>query len=498
MKNKEYNKWYLVLAIFAVIFTFFGGTLSYWQWTTNESEKTSIALTVTQDFRCDADGGGDITSGEKYLVPTDCTNTDYAIQRIVSVNTELYTQRQNVSLDLWLHINSIGTGLKNSNNFKYALTTNPNSCTNGVVTSGTFKGKSNNSNVLLLDSKSYAQTSSELYYLYIWLDKAETSTSTMNQNFNISLGGECTNYNVDTDLMYNVTNLSNNTNNLDTSFYTLSSYTCENGATLTYDSYSRNLTSSNIDKCNLNFTKQSNPRLYDIVEIGDYISYTGNNGCTGNQCSGWNANQTATDIYDNFGYCNGLANSDNFFYTYGWRVLYKLDNYVYIVSAGSPECVTGTSSDSAATISSLNTATLNYCNTSFLSNGICDITTAHAFNGDDFYKFTSQYYGTDNARYLYSYNDGGTYGTPACYGVKNSQYCGYNNNLVDNGGFYWFGSAFSSVSMLLWDPERYIRDNSNAIKIGVRPVLKLDSSILATGGAGTMDNPYTISTRSGV
>ena len=194
MKKNEYNKWYLIIAIFAVIFTFFGGSLAYWQWTTNETERTSIALTVKEDFRCDADGGGDISSGEKYLVPTDCTNSEYAIQRTLSVNTTLFTNKQNVSLDLWLHINTINTGLKNRDNFKYAITTNPNSCTNGVVASGTFKGKTNGNDVLLLDSKSYSQTSSELYYLYIWLDKAETNSATMNQSFDISLGGECTNY----------------------------------------------------------------------------------------------------------------------------------------------------------------------------------------------------------------------------------------------------------------------------------------------------------------
>ena len=182
------KKIFLILAIFGLILTFFGGSLAYWQWTTNETERTSIALTVKEDFRCDADGGGNISSGEKYLVPTDCTNTDYAIQRTLSVNTTLFTDKQNVSLDLWLDINTINTGLKNSNNFKYAVTTNPNSCTSGVVTSGTFKGKSAGSNVLLLDSKSYSQTSSELYYLYIWLDKAETSTATMDQEFDLSLG----------------------------------------------------------------------------------------------------------------------------------------------------------------------------------------------------------------------------------------------------------------------------------------------------------------------
>ena len=277
--------------------------------------------------------------------------------------------------------------------------------------------------------------------------------------------------------------------------YFLTNYTCSNGTILNWDYDNSTLTSSNYninDTCSLSF--ESSPKLYDLVNIGDYISYTGNNGCSGDQCSGLNANQTNTDIYDNYGYCY----SGNYkFYTYGWRVLHKTDNSVYIVSAGSPECVAGTSSDSTATISSLNTAALNYCNNSYLSEGTCDATTAHAFNGDDFYKFTSQYYGTANARYLYSYNDGGTYGSPYCYGKYSNQYCGYNNSLVDNGGYYWFGSAYSSTYMLSWNPlSRSVSNYRNARTYGVRPVLKLDSSILATGGVGTIECPYTISERS--
>ena len=492
--NKKYKKIYLIITIFAIISTFMGGTLAYWTWTTNETQRTSVALTIDEDFRCDADAGGNITSVEKKLAPADCTNSTFAIQRVISIDTTLFTNKQNVLMDLWLNINNMDTGLKNSDNFKYAITTSPTSCTSGLISSGTFKGKSNGSNVLLLDSKSYSQTSSELYYLYIWLDKTETSTATMNQNFDLSIGGECTSYKMNNDLQYNVTNLSNNKTNLDTGFYTLSNYTCDNNTTLTFDTYSRKLTASNIDKCDLNFTKTSNPKLYDIVEIGDYISYTGNNGCTGDQCSGWNANQTNTDIYDNYGYCSDFSYK---FYTYGWRVLHKTDNSVYIVSAGSPECVTGTSNNSTATISSLNTAALNYCNNSYLSEGTCDATTAHAFNGDDFYKFTSQYYGTANARYLYSYNDGGTYGRLYCNGKNSNQYCGYNNSLIDNGGYYWFGSAYSSSNTLDWYPYyRNVNNNGSANADGVRPVLKLDSSILATGGVGTIDNPYTISERS--
>ena len=153
------------------------------------------------------------------------------------------------------------------------------------------------------------------------------------------------------------------------------------------------------------------------------------------------------------------------------------------------------------TIERLNTAALKYCHSSYLSGGICDVTTAHAFNGDDFYKFTGQYYGDANAKYLDSYNDGGTYGSPYCYGVKSSQYCGYNNSIIDNGGYYSFGSGHNSGYALYWNPigGGFITNQTLINKAyGLRPVLKLDSSITATGGAGSIDNPYTISTRSGV
>ena len=190
--NGENKKLYILLAIFSIIFTFFGGSLAYWQWNSTNEQKTNIALTVTQDFRCDADGGGDILSEDKYLVPTDCTNTNYAIQRTVTVAPTLYQNNFGVSLDLWLNVNQINTGLSNCVNFKYAITTNENSCTEDVIKSGNFKGKGTNSKLPLLEDKLYRSSTDETYYLYIWLDKAETSTATMDQKFNISLNGNCT------------------------------------------------------------------------------------------------------------------------------------------------------------------------------------------------------------------------------------------------------------------------------------------------------------------
>ena len=101
-------------------------------------------------------------------------------------------------MDLWLNINSIGTGLSNSDNFMYALTTDENSCSNNVVASGNFKGLAKDDKVELLSGVTTAST----YYLWIWLDAAETSQSTMNQSVNLSLGGSCTN-NTENMTLYN-------------------------------------------------------------------------------------------------------------------------------------------------------------------------------------------------------------------------------------------------------------------------------------------------------
>ena len=156
------------------------------------NKKTSVVLTVTEEFRCDVDGGGNISSSEKFLVPSDCMNSEYSIQRTIKVNPTLFSNNMNVSMDLWLNINSIGTGLKNSENLMYSLTTSATSCLERIVTYGSFNEKSNGSKIELLNDNLYSSTFNDTYYLYIWLDKKETSQLTMNQTFNFSLGGECT------------------------------------------------------------------------------------------------------------------------------------------------------------------------------------------------------------------------------------------------------------------------------------------------------------------
>ena len=183
-----------VLMILTIVFTITGGTLAYWAWRTTDAQKTNITFTITSDFSCSADGGGNITSGSVKLVPTVVSNTTTAnyIKREVKVNPTLNTVDKTIHMDLWLDIITLDSGLSNSVNFRYAFTTSSTSNTEGVVSSGNFYGKVANDKVILLRSKDYTSTTMETYYLWIWLDAAETDSATMNQNFNMKLGGECT------------------------------------------------------------------------------------------------------------------------------------------------------------------------------------------------------------------------------------------------------------------------------------------------------------------
>ena len=183
MNNK---KSLIILIIATIIITIIGGTFAYWNWQSSNAQKTNVTFTVGSNFSCGADGGGNITSNT--LAPTDCTNTTYAIKRTITTSIT-NNSNEDVYMDLWLNINSIGTGLSNSDNFRYALTTDSTSCSNNVAASGNFKGKVANDKVELLSGMSTSGT----YYLYIWLDKEETDSSTMNQSVSLSLGGECTN-----------------------------------------------------------------------------------------------------------------------------------------------------------------------------------------------------------------------------------------------------------------------------------------------------------------
>ena len=203
---KDKNK--LIITIVAIILAaivIVGATYAYWSWTTGTNDQTNVTFTVSSGFSCGADGGGSITSQQKTLAPTSCTNPNYAFQRTITTNVT-NSRSGSVYMDLYLKVNNIGTGLSNSQNFKYALTRQANDCTSNVVSQGTFNGVTDNGKVYLFRGSEYPTSDSDTYYLYVWLDAAETDSATQNQTFNISLGGECTD---NSPYVYTVNNVNN-------------------------------------------------------------------------------------------------------------------------------------------------------------------------------------------------------------------------------------------------------------------------------------------------
>ena len=188
MDNK---KKYLMIGVIvlAVVLLISGGTYAFIVWSANETQATNVVFSVTPDYTCGADAGGHITSSDRMLAPTDCMDPEYAIQRTITTSSTT-TGDKVISMDLWLNVNHIDTNLLNSPNFKYAITKNRNSCASGVINSGVIKEDIQDNKINLLEGVEYA-TLNDTYYLYIWLDEAETNINTMNQSFDLSIGGQC-------------------------------------------------------------------------------------------------------------------------------------------------------------------------------------------------------------------------------------------------------------------------------------------------------------------
>ena len=215
------------------------------------------------------------------------------------------------------------------------------------------------------------------------------------------------------------------------------------------------------------------------MSVGSYVKYVGSNGCVGKKCEGQNANYVSAE---DMGYCRS---SDHKFTVSGWRIAYIADNSAYLVSAGSPECVCtnaeGTVGEECSSfdttagaqkhIDNLNEIALKYCNSTYVDGGVCDSTSAWNMNDTDFKKITG-----------YSLGDKLN---------KNGYYSA--NDLMNNGSDYWFSTARGMEFTYYWQSNS---STINAIHsdtvLGIRPIIKLKSSVVVVGGSGTDQDPYTI------
>ena len=168
------KKLYITLTILSIIFLGIGGTLAAITYTANAVNITQIKsgnLTMT------IDGGENQSVG---IVPASCTS-EYAIKRTITAKT-VNTSGGKVSFSIGLDITALSDSFKRET-MRYALSTNSDSCTKGLIAGGSFKDKQAGSDVWLIRNDydnitRNGNTYTKTYYLYIWLDEIETEVIT--------------------------------------------------------------------------------------------------------------------------------------------------------------------------------------------------------------------------------------------------------------------------------------------------------------------------------
>ena len=198
-KNKKLV--YLITVILVMTIIIVGSTYAWLIWSSSEEDKTNITFTAKGSFSCSATGVNTIDGSNVTLVPTDCTkveNIGHVIKKEISTVSK-NNSGTDAYMNMWLNVDGLGSYLANSDNFKYALTTTDNNCATDVVSAGNFKDLATGGRVNILESKKITSTENNTYYLWIWLDKAETTPPEVDEttrSFSLSLGGECTNQEV--------------------------------------------------------------------------------------------------------------------------------------------------------------------------------------------------------------------------------------------------------------------------------------------------------------
>lgn len=176
MKNNKGKTLVLSLvAVLAIIAVVAGGTYAY---ITASATAVNIIQIKSGNLTMTINGGGNQSIS---FMPTTCTNSDYTIKKTITAEA-INTSGGSVSFTLGLKPTTLDSGLKIAN-MKWALTTSSTSCTTGVVGSGNFSSATVNTVIPMVTNDSTGITVdstdktkySKTYYLYIWLDSAQTS-----------------------------------------------------------------------------------------------------------------------------------------------------------------------------------------------------------------------------------------------------------------------------------------------------------------------------------
>ena len=182
--NKDKNKLILsIVAVVLVIVLIAGGTFAWWTWTS--ANNTDVNFTIGGGSMT-IDGGGDITAQK--MVPTASCNGSYAIVRTVKVTAKNETNTS-MTAKVNLDLTGLPSALKIAN-MKYFISES--SSATCKTPTGTFASSGNSLQIETFPvaaATTTATTVNKTYYLYIWLDSAETSTATQGQSFTITYTG---------------------------------------------------------------------------------------------------------------------------------------------------------------------------------------------------------------------------------------------------------------------------------------------------------------------
>ncbi|MEE3343236.1 MAG: hypothetical protein VZS44_04010 [Bacilli bacterium] len=230
------------------------------------------------------------------------------------------------------------------------------------------------------------------------------------------------------------------------------------------------------------------PVLLNEMEPGSYVYYEGNNGCNKSSCMGVNANYSD----DNKGYCYGAVNS---YKSDGWRIAYIKKSTAYIISAGAVDCLSSdkdgnasfeevTNSDETLGLSkhitNLNKKALLYCNRRYAYGNTCSNKSSWAMDVNDFRSVTNQYLSSDK-----------------CFKQKDNKECGFDNGLIDIGGYYWIANVNNAQlnTAFYWDAtDRFVNSSVSSHALGLRPVIRLKEAVYVIDGKGTEEEPYLLDT----
>ena len=572
----DYKKTLGIISIFVIVMFVLMLSSSYAWYSFANGSTTFSAVTNNKDIKVIYRNNAYISTLTAVPISSDEV-ADKADKNMFSIEVNNDTIEEQILVSIGLVDVNIDSELKN-NNFKYDLLYNGTS-----IASGNFSGVTGDT-FNILDSVALDNLSDNDFELRVYLlDDGTNQNSLMNKTFrgtisvNVISRLKTTLENQGIDILVSSITIDGvSSDSLPNSGRYTMSANCNKGSRLRWEPVTRTITyasgSKVNDSCALTFTKDTNyPTLVSIAKAGDYVSYSGNNGCTGKACQGQNANYVSdTDM----GYC---FNSNSKFNVNGWRVGYISDGTAYLVSAGAPECVASYIESVSSSTISINLSANYYYGSGYYLNpatgyfelrGVTSSTVAWSSNYDSIisdtpytcesstkpvkgtttgacttlykidsyssdtkglaYKYTRHFDSTNgapvhlanlnsealkycNSDYAYggSCNEGNSWAMNAndfenitgtnltgCRESFSNMSCGYNNSLTDNGGYYWYAKPFDSSSskhVLYWYPDaRSVYTDLSSSSYGVRPVLRLQSSVWVVGGSGTYEDPYII------